>query len=259
MDSLKGMKLLIGKDKCQGGLMVAVTVNEQTKTAIVGSPNSVPSCVSRCQPDLGIAHCSIDIDKDGKMVITNLKQLNITYVGGSQVVSKSLDENSDVELGANKYKLPISLVLQTAQKIVSPKPSAPELSLLPLKAVWDNYCQEEQRIRQGIKERQDFARIPPIFTSSAGLLTALTIVIEGVPNWIRAIGVMFTFIGIIMFIIMYVLAKRDNSQKELEALNDKLIDDYVCPNPACHHFMGKQPYKVLKQNKKCPFCGCKYK
>ena len=33
---------------------------------------------------------------------------------------------------------------------------------------------------------------------------------------------------------------------------------YVCPNPECRHFLGYQPYKLILQHKKCPWCKSKF-
>ncbi|MCF0195682.1 MAG: hypothetical protein HUK03_00275 [Bacteroidaceae bacterium] len=263
MNQLIGMKLLIGKEKEQGRLMVAAIVNGQMRTSLVGAPNSVPSSVSRCRPGEGVAHCSIEITADGTMLITNLKPQNITCIDGVQVASKCINEQSTVQLGVEKYPLPIASVLKAAHAMVGrvggrTAPPVQEYSIRPLKEVYDRWKQDKKEISERNKKRQDFMRIPTILTTTAGILTTLSIAIPGVPIQFRFVCAGITFFGLVMIVQAFIGAKKDHSVDELERLNEQFQDDYVCPNPNCQQFMGFRRYKDLRKDKKCKHCGCRY-
>ena len=122
----------------------------------VGEVGSVPGSVSRCNPSEGIGHCEIRINEEGTMVLVNLKPHNVTYVNGTEIVSKKITSDSVVELGLDKYVLDLSLVLKAAETIAREEESAVEdkqekplkkgkikdeqvYSIIHLKDVWDKY------------------------------------------------------------------------------------------------------------------------
>ena len=84
MDKLKGKTIYIGKEQEHGRLIVAV--QGYNETAQLGSPGSVPKSVSRCMPSEGVAHAKISVDPNGDMTLVNMKQQNVTYVNGAEIV-----------------------------------------------------------------------------------------------------------------------------------------------------------------------------
>lgn len=86
MERLKGKTILVGKEPGQGRLLVAVL--ETGKAAAIGSPGCVPNSVSRCKPADGVAHVKITIDQSENMVLTNMKPQNVTFINGTEIVSK---------------------------------------------------------------------------------------------------------------------------------------------------------------------------
>ena len=62
------------------------------------------------------------------------------------------------------------------------------------------------------------------------------------------------------FFVMYlkIYNEKDTSVEDRKKAQNELIDNYICPNPKCKHFLGQQPYKVLRQNKNCPYCKAKW-
>ena len=130
LENLKNKTILVGKESGNGRLFVSVKINGQPKTAAIGDMNSVPNSVSRCKPAEGTAHCKIEIDATGSMVVTNLKPQNVTYVNDAEIVSKKVKQNGVIELGKDRYPVNVNTIIETASKIVTsvcpPPPPPPE-------------------------------------------------------------------------------------------------------------------------------------
>lgn len=258
MERLKGKTLLIGKEPGQGRLLVSVNVNGQSKTAAIGQPGSVPNTVSRCKPAEGTAHCKIGVDGAGNMTLTNLKPQNVTFVNGQEIVSKRITSSCAVALGANRFDINLAGVLNAAEKLVGggtpppppPPQQQPEYSIRHLELIWNEYNTKKKQIRIRQKNLNLITSIPMAITMLGGFLIAVA------PD-IAPIAKLFTGIAFLIFLITLYVRFTDKSIKEEEELSDKFQDNYVCPNPECHHFMGNQPYKILRQNKQCPYCRCK--
>ncbi len=254
MDRLKGCTILIGREHAQGRLLVALSGSD--KTAIVGAAGSVSGSVSRCKPAENTAHCKIEIDSSGTMVLTNLKPQNVTYIDGVQVESKRITDSSSILLGQDKYVLDLPLLLNTAIKLAAEAKAASssnEYSISHLEDVWNEY----EGAMEAIQRRQQLLgrrRLLPIMIGSASGLIALVCATIKISSLYITLPI--TAISFIIYLIIYL--KKDTSIEDRKEATDCLYDNYVCPNPHCNHFMGNQPYRILRQNKKCPYCGCKF-
>lgn len=264
MDRLKGKTILVGKEPGQGRLCVSVLVNGQPKMALIGQAGSVPNSVSRCKPAVGMAHCKIEIDQLGNMTLTNLKPQNVTFVDGMEIVSKRITVSNAVALGKDKYSIDLNIILNTVLKMFGLKDlptgsksgeslqsSIPEYSIRHLKDIWADYeetLEAIQRRQQKIGKR----RMLPIMIGSASGLAAPLFATIAIPT--LYITVPIAAISFLIYMKNY--GEKDTTIEDRKRANDRFIDNYICPNPKCHHFMGNQPYKILRQNKKCPYCGC---
>lgn len=245
-DNLKGKTILIGKEPEQSRLLIAIKGTSQITT--LGQIGSVPNSVSRCKPTEGVAHCQIEIDLTGNMTLSNMKAQNVTYVNGAEIMSKRIDATSTITLGKDKYAIDLNAILNAATNLIS-SIIPPEYSIKYLKDVWDEYSGSLKKIRIRQKNIGLLASIPFSFTMLGGALIAF------VPE-IQSFAKVFTAVAAI--VMLYGLYKRftDKSIEEIEQLKEKFQDKYVCPNPKCHHYLGEQTYKILKQNKNCPYCKC---
>lgn len=259
MENLAGKTILIGKEPGQGRLLVALSEGgQQRKTMAIGLPGSVPSSVSRCVPNEGIGHCKIDIDLSGNIQITNLKPLNVTMVDGMEIVTKRVTKASHVTLGKDRFPIDLGSVLAAAEKIIKVTGGEvkPEFSIRHLEAVWNAY--HSQII--GIKKRQHriglWRSLPILFTVGSTAVGGVLTHFMPELSWIPILtGCMFGT-GVVLMVYGFYLSSTDKSIEKTEAVTDEFQSKYVCPNPQCCHFMGMQPYKILRQNKKCPYCGC---
>lgn len=254
MDNLKGKTILVGKEPGNGRLYVSVSINGQHKTAAIGEMQSVPNSVSRCKPGENAAHCKIAVGENGEMTITNMKQQNVTYVNGTEVATKRIKAGCRIELGKDRYAMDLNAVLQAARKIVGmmPAPPAPaqEYSIRHLKRVWKEYNDSIKGIKIRQKNLGLLSNIPMGFSMLGGL-------VAGVYPQVREVALVFTGIALLIMLVGFYKRFTDKSIDEMEALTEDFQRKYICPNPDCQHFMGNQPYNVLRQNKNCPYCKCK--
>ena len=286
-EKLRGKSILVGRDALQNSLLVAV---EGTGTATVAGTLGVPASVSRCKPSEGMAHCKISVSQSGALVVTNMKSANVTCVDGVEVASKHIDEKSTLQLGKDRYSVSVAAILQTATEVVNgcarraatvgermrntpqttvggmvagqagaapaAKPVAAAAqtgaaSIAHLKRVWDNYHDEEIKIRKQQKEIGLLSSVPMIFTLGSGSLAA----IAKASNWSDSIFTVTMVMSVVGFLLMlYGFYRRynDKSIEEIEELKEKFESEYVCPK--CRHFLGYKRFTLLQQDKSCVYC-----
>lgn len=253
---LEGKTILIGKEPGNGRLLIAVKGGGSIKTAIIGEIGCVPGTVSRCKPAEDVGHCKLTIDQNSNMTLTNLKPQNVTYVNGTEIMTKRVSPDSEIALGKDRYSINLNSILEIAKKLVGQgaaqgQQKQIEVSIKPLKKVWGDYNKQLKAIKIRQKNIGIFARVPIVFTMLGGGVSTL------MPD-IRPYAIVFTFIALVITVIGIYKQVTDKSMDEQEKLTEKFQNTYVCPNPECRHFVGNQPYNILRQNKKCPYCGCKY-
>lgn len=256
IDNLKGKTILVGKEPGNGRLFVSVKINGQPKTAAIGEMNSVPNSVSRCKPAENTAHCKIEVDNSGNLVVTNLKPQNVTYVNRAEIVSKRVRPDGNIELGKDRYSVSVGTIIETASKIVvsvcpPPPPPAEEYSIKHLKKVWGEYNGKMRAIKIRQKNIGLLSGIPMAFSMLGGL-------IAGVAPEIREYALILTGIALFIMLIGFYKKFTDKSIEETEQITEEFQRKYVCPNKKkpCNHFLGNVPYNILRQNTKCPYCGC---
>jgi len=253
MPSNQTTTLLIGKDPERGCLLVAIQTNGQLRNMFtIGAPMSLPGSVSRCIPQQGIAHCKIDV-QGNNMTITNLKWQNVTYVNGIEITTKRIEAQSRVELGTDHYQLNVAALLQASGISL-----VPEYSIYPLKAIWEDYDRQLLAMQVAERKKANISRLQGIFSMIAMLMAILPSIVDSIniPVWLRVV-ILVCALGMAVFSFISGMRTSDSFAVKKHQLDEQLYTQYVCPNPKCHHFMGMQPYIVLRQNKVCPYCRCK--
>ena len=241
------IEALLGKE--EGAHRLEVKVGQ--KSFAVGSPESVPKSVSR-------SHCllTVDFSDDAKrtvksIVVKNVKIQNTTYVDGLEIEQKAIKEKSLVQLGFERYKLDVPMIVAKMRQLL-PEIKV-EYSILPLKNVWEEYDRTKLAITTSSVKSANRQRLQGIL-SMFGMLVGF---IPGVPTTFRII-----IIGAALVMAVYFFVKGsvgDPVHKRLHDLDEDFRKRYVCPNPECRHYLGQTPYDVLRQNKSCVYCKCKYK
>lgn len=280
MDKLKGKTILVGKEPGQGRLLVSV--KGLGKSAAIGTPGCVPACVSRCRAAEGIAHAEIAVDASGNMVITNMKPQNVTYVNGSEIVSKRVTPTSTVELGKDRFAISLPTVIETAKKLMAltpapvpppgPQPPQPpksqKFNISHLEYVWNDFHDKSLEIKRRQKQQGVYASLPMFFTMGGGAITFVLSFILGeeYKNEIQILSGVLVLIGMIMLVYSFMTRKNDTSLEDLEKISEDFQLRYICPNPECRKFLGTISYKLLKnqlrshkdQKMYCPRCNCEY-
>lgn len=225
------MEIIIGRNQQTRQLNVI----KDGKEKIYGNAGSVPMDVSR-------HHISLQPIGVGKWQIKNLNERNVTFVNGIAVESKTISENDKVELGNSHYLFPWDALQE---------PKVETADIRPLRKVWEDYNQENIRIRKQQKNIGLLASIPMGFTMLGGLIAGVG------PEEIRGVAYLFTAIALLIMLYGFYRRFNDNSIEKQEELKKKLQRNYTCPK--CGHFLGFQDYEVLTQSDACPYCKTKYK
>ena len=172
-------------------------------------------------------------------------------------MSKKVKLGSPLELGKDRYSVDVNTIVETASKIigVAVPPPPKEYSIKPLKKVWDKYHDESIKIKKRGQELGASQSFTPILTLGSTAISAVAAPL-GLGMYIWPITLPLILLGVYMMIRNYNKRKNDTSIEDSEKLLEEFQHKYVCPNPDCKHFMGMQSYTILRQNKKCPYCGC---
>lgn len=279
MNNLYNKTILIGREPGANRLLIAINVDGAVKLGTIGENDSVNRSVSRCRPGENMAHCMIEVSNTGAMKVVNINDANMTYVDGALVESKRVTADCKLELGCEKYPVKVKDILAVAKEIVLAKQEAKQernaqsgaqpntnskskqaddadsFSIKGLEKVWNDHNADLKRLQ---KEQKRLGLIK-------GMYLPCTLVSSAVGFLASSLGSGVMFVSYFLYALaavalFYGLYKTftDNSLEVREKLNDEFIDNYSCPNPKCGHFMGNLPYKVLRQNKNCPYCRCKF-
>lgn len=243
------LEAIIGKEEGRHRLLVKVGHDAFT----VGGDQSVPRSVSR-------AHCRLTVDfsddaerrvKDLKL--QNLKAQNITCVDGLEIEVKAIGEYARVQLGFERYQMDLRQVLAGMRKLLPPFTVPPKYYCISqLRTVWENYDKTRLGLQLAEQKRNNLRGLGGIFSTAAILLA-----------FIPSLGALrFVAMGISLVLGLCFFFRGFNSKCSLAVKLHDLDEDfrkkYVCPNPECRHFLGNVPYDVLRQNKGCGFCKCRY-
>jgi len=225
------MEIIIGRDSQTRQLSVI----KDGKSKLFGQTGSVPMDVSR-------HHISLQPAGQGKWLIKNLNEQNVTFVNGIAVESKTISENDKVELGNSHY------LFQWAA-LSEPKVETVDISLL--KRVWEDYQQNEIAIRNQQKINGLWASVPLGFSMFGGI-------IAGVAPDIREVALVFTGIAFVTFLYGLYKRSQDNSTVELKENQERFELKWVCPK--CKRPLTcYRSYTILSQSDACPYCKTKYK
>lgn len=244
------MEIIIGREEGARRLHCIVDGREFN----IGQAGCVPASVSR-------KHCKISINGT-TILVENIKPQNITFVNGNQIFAKEITANCKLQLGNEKYLVPLQEVLQlatgkantagTSTKLIGEKkPEAPTFSLLPLKSVWEEYDSQKLKIQEEAAKKANQQRIQGIVSMCGMALGLLPI-----PVIFRGTCVV---IALCLAIYFFVSGRNsETTQRKLHDLDEKYAKKYKCPNPECGKPFGGVPYRQIEYNKQCFACGCKY-
>lgn len=241
-------------------------------TIIVGRGRSkATQRIEITDPTVSREHCWLTDNGDGTFTLQN-KSPQGTFVDGRQVVKTRVTPNTYVQLSQSTIVKVADLLPQKP----GPKPQsqpqsqparggsgqqppapAPEFSIKHLRGVWDEYHNTQLEIQKQQRSNNLMRSASPMFTLGSGAIATIAKTL-GWGDAIFGITVVLTVIGLVLMIFSFYKGVKDDSIEAKERATEDFQFKYICPNPKCHHFMGNQSYHILRQNKNCPWCKCKF-
>lgn len=214
---LTNRKILIGKEPVNGRLMIGFPVKGKIQTIAVGESNSVPGSVSRYNGEQGSAHISLEISNDGELSVTNLKEQNVTYVNGVEIVTKMIPLDCTVELGKDRFAINIPDILKVIEKILKvAEPEAPAVyNISHLEAVWNRFHQQNIDLQKRARKQSVHARIPVFFTMGAGVISSIAFAC-GWGDSVKVLCVFLTLTGLVIMFYSFLKSKNDTSIEDRE-------------------------------------------
>lgn len=238
------MEIIIGREEGARRLHCIVGGREFN----IGQAGMVPLSVSR-------RHCKLIVNGTN-IHIENIKAQNVTFVDGNQIISKGITPSSSVQLGEEKFLVPLQQILQLAGcsmgNGMAPQKEMPTFSLKPMKAVWNEYDSKRMEIMNNAAKFANRQRLQGIF-SMLGMCIGF---IQGIDQTLRMVLV---FAALCVGVYFFIRGSIGISvQQQLHDLDEEYAKKYRCPNPDCGRPFGAIPYRNIEYNKQCLACGCKY-
>lgn len=232
------MDIIIGRNAQNGTLNFTMG----QKTTSYGAPNSVPRSVSR-------RHCRIEVLPNGTYTIENLKMENDTFVNGSPIFKKTVTTSDTIELGGERYKLSWEVI----QKIItSAIPAPPKTAdIRPLRYVWERYERDTNAIASSMAKKN-------AIRGGTGAISMIGMAVAFIPG-LENVRIIMIVIAVFIIILMAIISLIDaqNAPKKRKALQQRLRNEYVCPN--CKKFFMNMDYDLLhRQYDNCPYCKAKF-
>lgn len=210
----------------------------------IGAAGSVPLSVSR-------QHCKLTVN-GSDITIENIKVQNITFVDGNQIVSKTISATSKVQLGEERFLIPLQQILQLATGGKVGAPEVPTFSLKPLKSVWEEYDRRKMEIQNNAAKSANKQRLQ-------GILSMLGMCVGFIPGIDQTVRIVIIVAALAIAVYFFIKGSMNESvQQQLHDLDEEFAKKYKCPNPKCGKPFGNVPYRNIEYNKQCFACGCKY-
>lgn len=240
-------------------------------TIIVGRGRSkATQRIDISDPTVSREHCWITGNDDGTYTLEN-KSPQGTFVDGRQILKTRVTLDTYIKLSETTTIKVADLIPQQedAEQAPQTKPhiasqnkhavsnDVAEYSILHLKGVWDEYHTKQLEIQKKQRNINLLRSASPMFTLGSGTIATLAKTL-GWGDSIFGLTIIMTIIGMGLMVYSFIKGFNDKSIEERERATELFTRDYICPNPDCNHFMGNLSYHIIRQNKNCPWCKCKY-
>ena len=230
------------------------------KTIIVGRGRSkATQRIEITDPTVSREHCHLIDNGDGTFTLLNISKQG-TIVEGKQVLKTKVNPNTLITLSPTTSVRVADLLPLPKQPPKQPNPPKPDdkaYDISHLEVVWDTYHNTLLDIQLRQRNVNLLRSASPMFTIGSGAIAGLAKSME----WggaIFEVTIVLTIVGLGLMAYSFLKGLNDNSIQEKEEANDRFMRHYVCPNSECRHFLGNQPYKLILQHKKCPWCKSKF-
>ena len=210
------------------------------------------------QNDVSHYHARLIVDDNMRLVLEDMGSTNGTYVQGHKVIRKLVNLDTVVRLGSSfKFKVSQVVPAHLQDAIAMKEREEIKQRFSNLENIWNVYSAEKSRIQKEGNKSSMMMRLPYLITIASGLITRL------------CSGSFYLIIGILVgsFVISSVVVRfmdrksekrKAHINKEMEELDAKFKESYLCPNHKCRVFLGYLPYTSLKTTGHCNRCHCSY-
>jgi DNA-directed RNA polymerase subunit RPC12/RpoP len=174
---------------------------------------------------------------------------NDTFVNGSPIFKKTVTTSDTIELGGERYKLSWEVI----QKIItSAIPAPPKTAdIRPLRYVWERYERDTNAIASSMAKKN-------AIRGGTGAISMIGMAVAFIPG-LENVRIIMIVIAVFIIILMAIISLIDaqNAPKKRKALQQRLRNEYVCPN--CKKFFMNMDYDLLhRQYDNCPYCKAKF-
>lgn len=248
MKNFKNQSILIGRDPQKSQLIVAMTIDGKLKGVGVENTLTIPNSVSRCDTATKSAHCRIDIDGNGNMKITNLKDANVTYVDGTMVACKAITESSKIALGGDQYEIRLADIKKALLSLDE------SVDISHLEVVWNTYREDLEKISKVQQERNRRRMLPMLIGVASGCLAPILSNIKSVGDKSLYVTIPISVLSLIICLKNFM--EKDTSIEDKKRAEDKFKKSYVCPK--CGNVLQGE-FLFVRQRGKCQYCSAPYK
>lgn len=233
------MEILIGREEGARRLHCIVDGRDFN----IGQAGSVPLSVSR-------KHCKLVV-AGSRITITNINMQNVTYVDNIQVFCKEISSSSKIQLGEERYTIPLQQILSLATgKLQTSTSQQPTYSLLPLKRVWEEYDERKMAIQENAAKSANRQRLQ-------GILSLFGMCIGFIPGINSTFRFMIIILALVIAVYFFIKGQTDQTvQTQIHDLDEDFARKYKCPNPKCGRPFGAIPYRQIEFTPRCIACGC---
>lgn len=238
------MKITIGRDHATN--ILTYTVAGQKPIVVKGA---------RVGNSVSGQHCQLDIDENGAIVVTNLKQQNTTWVNGMPVASMHINDGVRIELGFERWPIDWTIVHELVKKAM---PKVCDISRL--ETVWEQYSERLASLQRAQTMVGVYRGVIPVLTIGGGAICGMYAKSHPESHIADVQYLVMALAGVLMVLCVFksfVDAKRIPEKRK--KLQKDLITTYCCPE--CGYFFGYQDYSVIRTNSQgaCPKCKTKLK
>lgn len=191
-------------------------------------------------------HCILTDNLDGTFTLEDKSSYG-TFIDGVQVIQAQVTPDTILQLGP-QFKVKVADLLPKV-----PQAPAPEFSLIPLRAVWEEYNQRKLAIQAENAKKANQQRYQGLF-STLGMVAGI---VPGIPMFVRIICVAAS-LGLCVFFIVRGSKTANSLPLQMQALDDEFRRRYKCPNPKCGRPFPLMHYDNIEFTPSCPACKCKY-
>lgn len=210
------------------------------------------------QPDVSRIHARLTVKDDMALVLEDMESTNGTYVQGHKVLRKRVDLNTVVRLGSTfKFKISQVVPAHIQDAIALKEQEEIKSKFKALEAIWNEYSVEKRRIQKEGGKSSILSRLPYLITIASGLVTRLCS-----DDFLLIVCILVGSFIVSSIAIRFIDKKSEKRKfqmsQELERLDEKFKETYLCPNSKCRTFLGYLPYGSLKTTGHCNRCHCNF-